>query len=71
MSENSSRRCSRIQTCKLFPKFALRSSLKVWAASYCEGSFETCERYKLATANRPVPENMLPNGRELNVAQFG
>ncbi len=61
-------RCSHITTCELFPKFAVRGSLQVWITFYCQASFERCERYKLSLANRPVPVNLLPNGRELDLA---
>ncbi len=64
----SAARCSHITSCELFPKFAVRGSLKVWVTFYCEASFEQCARYKLALANRPVPVNLLPNGRELDIA---
>jgi hypothetical protein len=59
--------CSHVSSCELFPKFGMRGSLKVWTAFFCEGHFETCERYKLALQGHPVPANLLPNGKVLNL----
>jgi hypothetical protein len=59
--------CPRVTACPLFKQFSLKSSLKVWQAFYCEGSFANCERWKLASADREVPLGLLPNGRRLDV----
>ncbi len=61
-------RCSHITSCELFPKFAIRGSLKVWVTFFCEASYENCARYRRALSNRPVPVNLLPNGRELDIS---
>ncbi len=61
------RRCSKIDTCEPFRMFALRGSLALWA-SYCEGDYERCARYRLSLTRRPVPDTLLPNGRQINVA---
>jgi hypothetical protein len=71
MAETTAPRCPHLSACELFPKFALRASLKVWIVFYCESKFEQCARYGLALANRPVPMNLLPNGRELKLARPG
>ncbi|HUL58125.1 MAG TPA: hypothetical protein VLU43_02555 [Anaeromyxobacteraceae bacterium] len=65
--------CVRVSTCPLFQAFAMRSSLNVWRTSYCEGDFARCERLKLADSGQPVPPNLLPNGRllELPADQVG
>jgi hypothetical protein len=60
--------CSHISRCELFPKFALRGSMKVWETFYCKGNFAGCARYRLSLEGRPVPANLLPNGRELDLA---
>jgi hypothetical protein len=57
--------CSHLANCELFPKFAMKAALKVWQVYYCEGQFESCARYKLALEARPVPQTLLPNGKEL------
>ncbi len=67
VATSSPRRCSHISSCELFPKFAMRGSLKVWHSFYCEGNFENCERYKRSLRGEPVPPNLLPNGKELNL----
>jgi hypothetical protein len=59
--------CSRLRTCPLFRAFSIKSSAKIWRAYYCEGDFERCERWRLAEAGKPVPVNLLPNGRLLDV----
>ncbi len=59
--------CPRVSTCPLFKQFSLKSSLKVWQQYYCEGDFGRCERWKLVSSNQPVPLDLLPNGKHLNV----
>jgi len=44
----------------------MTAALRVWQSFYCEGCFSRCERYKLATSGRAVPERLLPNGRLLD-----
>jgi hypothetical protein len=58
--------CERIPKCPLFAQFKLKSSLQFWKTYYCEGSFQSCERYKLAGCGQPVPGLLLPNGRTLD-----
>jgi hypothetical protein len=59
--------CPRVGGCPLFARFSMKSSLRVWQAYYCEGDFDRCERYALVKQSRPVPANLLPNGRMLEV----
>ncbi len=59
--------CARVSTCPLFKQFSMKSSLRVWQSYYCEGGFDRCERWKLASSGRPVPASLLPNGRSLEV----
>ena len=59
--------CARVGTCPLFKQFSMKSSLQVWKTYYCEGDFGRCERWRLVTESKPVPQNMLPNGRLLEV----
>ena len=59
--------CVKVATCPLFPAFAMKSSLRIWRTFYCEGDFARCERLKLAEAGQPVPPNLLPNGRLLEL----
>ncbi len=64
-------KCPHLSSCELFPKFQKRASLKVWQTFYCEGKFEDCVRFQLSMQSRPVAPNLLPNGRELNLALLG
>ncbi len=59
--------CSRIDRCPLFQQFSIKAALRVWVNQYCERDFGRCERLKLALLGQPVPRNLLPNGRMLNV----
>jgi len=59
--------CARVGACPLFKQFAMKSSLRVWQAYYCEGDWSRCQRWKLVAAGMPVPMNLLPNGRMLEV----
>ena len=55
--------CPHIATCALHQSISMREALRVWQSFYCEGAYVRCERYKLATAGREIPEKLLPNGR--------
>ena len=55
--------CPHIATCALHQSISMREALRVWQSFYCEGAFPRCERFKLATAGRKIPEKLLPNGR--------
>ncbi|HSN15042.1 MAG TPA: hypothetical protein VLT61_10440 [Anaeromyxobacteraceae bacterium] len=59
--------CSRVETCPLFKQFQMKAALRVWQGYYCEGDFNRCERWKLVSAGKPVPMNLLPNGHTLDV----
>ena len=61
-------KCPNTQGCPLFPLFRMKSYLGVWQTHYCENAFETCARYQLAQQGVRVPPNLLPNGKELNLA---
>ncbi len=55
--------CPHTATCALHHSISMREALRVWQSFYCEGAFARCERYKLATAGRAIPDKLLPNGR--------
>jgi hypothetical protein len=63
--------CSHVPSCDLFPKFGIRSALRVWQTFYCEAEFEQCARYRLTAEGRPVPPTLLPNGKELDPRILG
>lgn len=60
--------CPHAAHCPLYEQFRLPGVLAVWKTVYCEGNFETCERYKLSSRAKPVPLLLLPNGKLLNHA---
>ncbi len=47
----------------------MKEALRVWQSFYCEGAYARCERFKLATAGRDVPDRLLPNGRLQDVLE--
>ncbi len=55
--------CPHTASCALARNISMREALRVWQSFYCEGAFVRCERYKLATAGRAIPDKLLPNGR--------
>jgi hypothetical protein len=59
--------CPHLDSCPIFRLFTLQDSLRVWKIHFCEGRFESCERLRLARAGRPVPRDLLPNGRTMDL----
>jgi len=57
--------CPNAESCALFPRLAMRASLKVWTSFYCEASFEKCARFQLGREGKPLPDLLLPNGKVL------
>ncbi len=55
--------CPHTLTCGLTRSISMREALRVWQSFYCDGVFGRCERYKLASAGREIPDKLLPNGR--------
>lgn len=60
--------CSHTGNCSLFPMISVNSALKVWRTFYCEGKWHECARYKLSLEGKPVPPNLLPNGKLLDIS---
>ncbi len=59
--------CTRMSGCPLFKQFSIKASLAVWTNRYCENDFARCARLQLSAEGKPVPLNLLPNGRMLAV----
>lgn len=59
--------CPHKNDCPLYGHFGSQSLLAIWKATYCDGKFEQCERFKLSRSGAPVPLNLLPNGKLLNI----
>jgi hypothetical protein len=61
--------CSHLFSCPLFAVFTMNSALTVWKSNYCSADFARCARYRLSAEGKPVPQNLLPNGKSLALAQ--
>jgi len=61
--------CTHTEDCQLFPQFAAEPALKIWKQHFCEGDFKKCARYQRALTGVSVPLELLPNGKELQVAR--
>lgn len=55
--------CPHSAACALARSLSMREALGVWQSFYCDGAFARCERFKLVSAGRAIPERLLPNGR--------
>lgn len=55
----------------MYPLFTMSGMLSVWKTNYCADKFTQCARYKLSTEAKPVPDNLLPNGKLLRKASSG
>ena len=64
---HSSMECYRTSNCPMYSLFNLKATMGVWKALHCEGPFADCERLKLFEAGKPVPVNLLPNGKLLEM----
>ena len=54
--------CEYIEICQIWEK--CQSDIKnVWVTGYCKGAMQkNCARKKLVAEDKPVPENLMPNG---------
>jgi len=59
--------CAYTSTCPMFAAFESKATLRVWQSMYCERDPGRCERLKAFQANAPCPDNLLPNGRLVDV----
>ena len=57
--------CNHSDSCQLFPLMAMEPALNLWKKHYCDGSFDSCARYRLSIESKPVPLTLLPNGKQL------
>lgn len=60
--------CPHVSDCPLFAVFTMNAALAIWKINYCGGDHLRCVRYKLTAEGKDVPQNLLPNGKVLNVA---
>lgn len=64
MTVESQPNCPNLESCPIF-KYFRSYAKKAYMRMYCEGDFETCERYQLRLEGQPVPPNLLPHGGTL------
>ncbi len=57
--------CPHADGCPLYPK--LTASLGIWKKLFCQSEprYPTCARFGLSVAGKPVPSNLMPNGKTL------
>jgi hypothetical protein len=59
--------CPYTATCPMFAAFHAKATLRVWQSMYCERAPDRCERLKAFLAGAPCPDNLLPNGKLVDV----
>jgi len=64
-SGDGQRGCSHQSGCELFAALSLKGAMGIWVENYCQADPSRCRRWQLAREGRPVPWNLLPNGRLL------
>jgi hypothetical protein len=57
--------CAHIASCRLYPLFGMKASLKIWQAMYCETDHVNCERFQRSRRGEAVEDTLLPNGKVL------
>lgn len=58
--------CERYQGCPIYNYFRTEALKNYYIRSYCGGNFDACERLKLKKEGKPVPDSLLPDGKELS-----
>ncbi len=59
------KRCTHMDSCEMYDLFTYSGTLAVWKINYCQADYEGCERYRLSSEGKPVPVNLMPNGKTL------
>jgi hypothetical protein len=59
--------CPNMHSCEMYAIFQHSGTLGAWQALYCTASFENCARYQRVALGHPVPANLMPNGKMLQV----
>ncbi len=55
--------CPLLPTCPFFNSLSLPASAAILKDINCRTDFAKCERYKLRSAGKQVPDNLWPNGK--------
>ena len=61
--------CTHAASCAMYSLFKHAGTLSVFKIRYCNGAFETCARYELASKGRTVPLRLMPNGQTLRAPE--
>lgn len=59
------KKCPNMGDCTIFPLLSMSGTLKTWQERYCDGGFDTCERFKRTQRGLPVAPDLMPNGVKL------
>ena len=59
--------CKHKSSCEMYQLLKLSGTRKTWQTRYCDADFSECARFQEAAKGRPVPINLMPNGKYLNV----
>jgi hypothetical protein len=60
--------CERMENCPMFAVFVTETIGGIWKALYCEANSVACRRYELFSKGKPVPAELLPDGRMLEAS---
>lgn len=58
-------RCPHMDGCAMYDLFTYSGTLAVWKINYCTGDYTRCARYDTRRQDKPVPQNLMPNGKLL------
>lgn len=61
-------RCPHMASCEMYDLFTLAGTVDIWKHNYCTSKYDECARYRLSSAGRAVPVNLMPNGNYLKRA---
>ena len=60
--------CEYLEACPIFNRFRLEGIKNFWIRLYCQGEKQAnCQRRIIKVTGRPVPEDLLPNGKHLEL----
>ncbi|MCA9578627.1 MAG: hypothetical protein R3B40_07060 [Polyangiales bacterium] len=61
--------CPNMGSCAMYGLFKHAGTLSVFKIRYCNGAFESCARYRVASEGRVVPLRLMPNGQTLKAPE--
>ncbi len=60
--------CAYLGGCPMYAKFQHKGTLAVWKINYCEGEYQSCQRFQVRSQGDKPPDELLPNGALLKHA---